>query len=581
MKRTVNISSYLTGIILVLYIVIIPVGCERTELRSDDSKNTEGLFEKNGYNLDMQDFSLAVTSSIKDNISFRSLIKEEALKMFDGDYDVLMSNIVNNKLDPGESSAKSSEETYCVRDLLQSHFKRSLNSAEPKSSKSVIDDLISKYPYLQISVPVNAEKWVDESYVPVVTFIPLEFDEATTEEVVGYTSDGSTVVLDAVNPPEEPVIVISMNERIEIIDDPKGQVIPPDPYNLTGVLTESGIRLLWDMPDTASVDNTTGYYVYRKSSTDSYYVLISTVIGVNNRSYDDNNVVSERTYSYYVTAFYESEISSPSNYLTITAPAIPKPVLSFDAIQHAKNEVELRWQNDNSQYIMETKLYKHVVGVTPDYVMLKSFTSSQHDYFDTDINIGRKIIYKAVHVTSLGESNPKYDFIQAPYRDISQKSPVYIKQIKFTDWKIEGWLAGKPEFYITVTNVEPVNKNPFKIQDQINCMFSKRTRTSQVFTGVKVLDWQPGFWYDMLTFTGLEYDRPSGELTLKIGVGFNAKDTLKLGFLNASAGIEYEITFQNKGEQCGNSYLDYFDNPETWLLFPNYGVQILVSESDI
>jgi hypothetical protein len=291
--------------------------------------------------------------------------------------------------------------------------------------------------------------------------------------------------------------------------------------------------------------------------------------------------VSERTYSYYVTAFYESEISSPSNYLTIKAPPLPKPVLSFDAIQHAKNEVELRWQNDYSQYIMETKLYKHVVGVTPDYVLLKSFTSSQHDYFDTDINIGRKIIYKAVHVTSLGESNPKYDFIQAPYRDISQKSPVYIKQIKFTDWKIEGWLAGKPEFYITVTNVEPVNKNPFKIQDQINCMFSKRTRTSQVFTGVKVLDWQPGFWYDMLTFTGLEYDRPSGELTLKIGVGFNAKDTLKLGFLNASAGIEYEITFQNKGEQCGNSYLDYFDNPETWLLFPNYGVQILVSESDI
>ncbi|MCJ7447485.1 MAG: hypothetical protein MUO72_07330 [Bacteroidales bacterium] len=581
MKRTININLFLTGIILVLYIVTIPAGCERTELRSDNSQKTGGLFEKNGYNLDMQDFSLAVTSAIKENKSFRNLVKEEALKMFDGDYDVLLSNIVNYRVDPAQSSVKSAGENFCVRDLLQSHFKSSLGPAEKKSSGSVIDDLISKYPYLQISVPVNAEKWVNETYVPVVTFIPLEFDEATTEEVVGYTSDGSTVVLDAVNPPEDPVIVISMNERIEIIEEPKGPVLPPAPYNLTGVLTESGIRLNWVMPDTANVNNTTGYYVYRKSSSDSYFALMSTVIGVNNRSYDDNNVVSQKSYSYYVLAYYESEISSPTNYLTISAPPLPKPVLSFDAIQHAKSIVELRWQNDNTQYIMETRVYKNVVGVNPDYVLYKTFTSGQYDYFDTDIAIGKKTIYKVVHVTPLGESNPKYDFIQAPYRDISQDSPVYIKQIKFTDWKIESWIAGKPEFYITVTNVEPVNKNPFKVQDQINCMFSKRSKVSQVFTGVKVLDWQPGFWYDMLTFTAEEYDRPSGKLTVKIGVGFNAKDTLKLGFLQGTAGVDYEIEFQNKGEKCGSSYFDYFDNPESWLIFPNYGVQILVSESDI
>jgi hypothetical protein len=84
----------------------------------------------------------------------------------------------------------------------------------------------------------------------------------------------------------------------------------------------------------------------------------------------------------------------------------------------------------------------------------------------------------------------------------------------------------------------------------------------------------------MLTFTALEYDRPSGTLTLDVGVKFNAKDTLKLGLLEGSAGINYKIEFSNKGEKCGNSYLNYFDNPETWLVFPNYGVKILVSESD-
>ena len=580
MRKTININLFLTGIIPVLFVVLIPAGCERSELRPGDSHNSERLFEKNGYNLDMQDFSLAVTSAIKDNKSFRNLIKEEALKMFDGDYDVLLSNIVNYSVVPAESSVKSAGKEYCVRDLLQSHFKSSSGQAEKKSTGSVIDDLISKYPYLQISVPVNAEKWIDETYIPVVTFIPYEFDEASTTEVTGYTSDGNAIALDAVNPPDDPVIVISMNERIEIIEDPKGPVLPPDPYNLIGVLTESGIRLLWEMPDTASATNTEGYYVYRKAEGETNFVKVSTITGVNNRAYDDLNVVSERTYSYYVTAFYGSEVSSPTNYLTIKAPALPKPVLSFDAIQHARNEVELRWQNDNSQYISETRIYKHIVGVTSDYVLFKTFTSGQHDYFDHDITVSKKTVYKAVHVTNLGESNPKYDFIQAPYRDISQGSPVYIKQIKFTDWKIESWIAGKPEFYITVSNVDPVNKNPFKVQDQINCMFSSRSRTSQVFTGVRILDWQPGFWYDMLTFTALEYDRPSGELKIDIGVKFNTKDTLKLGFIEGSAGINYTIIFKNKGEECGNSYFDYFDNPESWLIFPNYGVQILVSESD-
>jgi len=84
----------------------------------------------------------------------------------------------------------------------------------------------------------------------------------------------------------------------------------------------------------------------------------------------------------------------------------------------------------------------------------------------------------------------------------------------------------------------------------------------------------------MLTFTAVEYDRPSGKLTLTIGVGYNMKDTLKLGFLQGNAGIEYPIVFEDKGEQCGNSYFDYFANPETWLVFPNYGVQIRLSETD-
>jgi len=83
----------------------------------------------------------------------------------------------------------------------------------------------------------------------------------------------------------------------------------------------------------------------------------------------------------------------------------------------------------------------------------------------------------------------------------------------------------------------------------------------------------------MLTFTIIEYDKPSGKFTFTTSVGYNLKDKDKQG-LQASRAIDYTITFEDKGEKCGNSYLNYFDQPEQWLVFPNYGVQMLVSESD-
>ncbi len=576
MKALVNYISFMRVPVVIVFLLVLIHSCEKSDSLAG---YPEELFKKTRYNLDMKDFVMAVRNSINDNTDFRLLLKDEALKMFDGDYDVLMSDIVDKELQTDGVSAGSKSGSVTVRALLESNLSDSHLKSDTKSEGSYIDQLIDKYPYLQISVPVNAEKW-DGNYKPMVTFIPEEFDEATTMEVTAYTATGETVTLDAVNPPSEPVLVVSMNERIDLIEYPEEPVIPPAPSNLRAVITESGIRLTWDIDYSAGYDNTTGYYIYRKSSSDLYYVLRATVPGVYNQSYDDNSINPGGTYSYYVITYFQGETSNPSNIVTLNAPLRPKPVLSFDAIQHSKNVVELRWQNDYSQFISQTRIYKYVLGINSGYELYKTFGPGQSDYFDTDIAIGKKTIYKTVHVSDLGESNPKYDFIHAPYRDISENSPVYIKQIKFTDWSIERWLAGKPEFYITVSNVDQGNKSPFTVQDQINCEFSKRSSTSQVFYGVKVLDWKPGFWYDMLTFTALEYDRPSGTLTVDVGVKFNAKDTLKLGFLEGSAGVNYKIEFSDKGEKCGNSYLNYYDDPETWLSFPNYGVKILVSASD-
>jgi hypothetical protein len=176
----------------------------------------------------------------------------------------------------------------------------------------------------------------------------------------------------------------------------------------------------------------------------------------------------------------------------------------------------------------------------------------------------------------VGASNPKYDFVKVPFRDPTQKSPVYIKQIRFSDWSLEPWYYGKPEFKITVTNVDPKVKEPYVIQDEIRCDFLFRSNFSQVFIGVKVLDWQPGFWYDMISFYAVEYDRPWGKLDITASVGYNQKNEEKTGFY-AARGVDYKYTIEEGGERCGSAFLDYFDNPDTCLTFPNYGVRIYVS----
>ncbi len=573
-----NLSKEFIAALMAISLLLVLNCCERND-NTTEILNNEDLFEPTVYNEDLSNLSQSLSSLIRESPETRKIIKGEALKMFDGDYDIMFEDFVSHTISDYETDVKGSVKSS-IKNLIDEMLNSKIKGS--KSETSIVEKLTEKYPYLQVSVPVNAEDWNDDDYVPVVTFVPEEYDEANTEYVTGYSPEGDPILVDAVNPPSDPVIVLSMNERIEIIDDIKGPAIPPRPTNLIGSATETGIRLHWYMPDTTNQTNTTGYYVFRKGPNDTYYNLHITIPGAFNRTFDDINIVPASSYSYYVIAYYQAETSSASNYISVIAPNLPKPVASFVAIQHALQEVELRWVNDMTQSIDETRLYKHVVDVTSGYELVRSFPRTEYDYFDGDIVPGKKNIYKITHVTSLGESSPKYDFIHTPFRDPSKESPVYIKQLKFTCpiSDIEGWLKGKPEFYIKVTNVDQGNKNPFIVQEEIICKFDSRSKTSQIFSGRKVLGWKPGFWYDMLTFTAIEYDRPSSELKFSIGVGFNTKDTIKLGLLEAKAGVEYEVKFSNKGKKCGTTYLDYYTNPEWSLEFPNYGFQILVSDID-
>jgi hypothetical protein len=547
-------------------------------------KNLTAEFESNEYNWQMNDLAKNLSKAINQSPEFRKILKKEALKKFDGDYDILLKTISEKPL-TSTSANNSSRSVTSVKDFINSYYlEDSENSNTQRKGVSPLDELISQYPDLQVSVPVNAEKWDEDSYAPAVTFIPLEFQDGITEAVIGYNSLGQEIVIDAINEPEEAVIVISQNERvrepIDIGDVPILVVDVPEPTNLTGGVTESGISINWTMPSNTSTSNTTGYYIYRRRSNESSYQKVSTVYGVNNRGYNDVNIVSSATYSYYVQAYYVGgNVSDPSNYITVVAPPRPASVSSFEAIQQSKNEIELRWTNPNDQYFDYTSLSRKIVGQNSNYVEINQFGANDNDYFDFNFPLGKKILYKVENKNSVGTSAPKYDFVITPYRDISKISNVYIKKIVITEDlnRIEGWLKGAPEFYIKVLNVDQLSKTPYEIQKQIDIDFTKRSGTSQDLSNY-VMGWTPGFWYDMVTFSVEEYDKPSAKYVFTLSAGYNNKDSIAQG-LSVAASAQATFEFEDKGEYCGTSFLSYYENPEKWLYFPSYGVKILVSEN--
>jgi hypothetical protein len=580
MKKTLDIlRTSWTGISL---LIILNTGCEeQTEILKPDDFNTTFKFTE--YNNEINNLAIAFSKLLSESYDLRASIKKSALMQFDGDYDILITSFIDEEviLDmPDLSKGYTSGHKSTIRSLLNERLERMEHLYGSKNSESLIDLLIGEYPLLQISVPLHAEEWDEKNYIPDVTFIPEEYDEGLTEYVTGYNSKGEKVLIDAVNPPDEPVIVIGINERIDQPVFPKGQNTPAKPINLTGITTDSGIQLVWEMPDTTSDANTSGYYIRKKGPFDESFGIVNINTGSGNRIYRDNDLTAGAYYVYYVQSFYQDISSPPSNYISVKAPSITGPVLSFEAIPVSKTSIKLRWQNNPDQYIEKSRIYGRVVGQDPQYNILAEIPPTEKSWTDSDFIPGTIIHYSICNVTPVGESNAKYDYVYAPYRDISQRSPVYIKQIEFDSWKLEGWLAGKPEFYIVATISGSDGLHPVEATEPVELRFNSRKKYSQIFSNKQIANWQPESWYDVLTVTALEYDRPSGGLKYEVTVKYNIKNEDEQLQLVSYSGLSHGIKFKHKGEKCGSSYLNYFDNPDKWLQFPEYGLRILISESD-
>lgn len=131
------------------------------------------------------------------NAEIRSYLKNEIGKQFDGAFDVLWKTVM-------------AENNGAIRNSLKKIY--TINS-----QISMIDE-IEKVPLLQISLPVNFDKW-DGSEPILVAYDPVTIDDDECEQIIAYDMKGKEYILDAQKDPAVPVIVVGINERKSYIDN--------------------------------------------------------------------------------------------------------------------------------------------------------------------------------------------------------------------------------------------------------------------------------------------------------------------------------------------------------------------------
>jgi hypothetical protein len=157
-----------------------------------------------------EEFALILSESL-DNNDIVDYIYKESSKKFDGDYDILLAKDFSEN-----NPAKSKDgKKINLKTLLSANLVSKNTGSKEKVLDSYFDELLEKYPTLQISVPnlntdsSNKLKKGQRREPPLVAY--AYNDE---KSITAFDEFGNSQKLTNDNVPERPVIVISKSERV-------------------------------------------------------------------------------------------------------------------------------------------------------------------------------------------------------------------------------------------------------------------------------------------------------------------------------------------------------------------------------
>jgi len=599
------IAGVITAVVVVASVVIVngckkdkPLHKSREALMQAALTGVE-MYAPTEYNLNMRNFALVVNEAMQSE-HFRSIIRDVANEQIDGDFDVLISTVLDRPVShDGESVPMRMFFNKC---LLRLQEKEEIVRAFS------LENLYEKYPALQISIPVNIEQLSDRSVIPPVAFLTEEYVEGSLP--ILYAFKGSErVVIDGIEVPTFAVACVGLCERMycygKFCCDPNidglcgATTYVPDPQNLRGATCADGISLVWDKAIDANATNTDGYCVYRKGYTAvDTFLCIACLHGVDNTDYIDIDCDANHRYFYYVKAVKRVSCvdvsttpptvrngvgsSNASNHIAVDAPPRPNAPLSLKVKQSTLNDVSLMWTLDNSQAIGSVKVHK-----TPEsgagFNVMATYGSNVYSCLDNNIAAyrGRAIEYGIQTVAGANLSNIVYDFTHISYRDPEGSSNVKIDKIEVTDRAMEPWGMGPPEFRIIVMGYDRATNKSCNLSDVIYCDFKNTLKgwwnnaRTQTFNK-QLYEWRRDAYsenYEIITIHIQEVDYVKmkklglkGSIGAKGGIGINdtSKDPSPYPFsagVTADFALEGEVEFF-KDKNMGWKRMFYFENPK-------------------
>lgn len=190
-------KNFLSRNLLALFLLTtaIPVflSCNKDKAESTLEKNV--TTEDKNANLEM--IARAISASMQQSIEFRELIKQEALKKFDYQYDVLYSVIKDKRV--GDNT---------VHELVSSNFSKIYGEMD-------LNVAISKINNLQLSLPIGIDDWKTENFIPTIAVIPVGLDESQIKTLNAIDKNGIMVQLSASDIPTVTTLAIGEAERID------------------------------------------------------------------------------------------------------------------------------------------------------------------------------------------------------------------------------------------------------------------------------------------------------------------------------------------------------------------------------
>ncbi|MCF6353255.1 MAG: hypothetical protein L3J06_09620 [Cyclobacteriaceae bacterium] len=163
------------------------------------------------YSSTADGIALDLAKKLAANISnpeMKAFLKKEVNAQFDGDFNFLFLNAKNKPI--GDAGS-----TTFINLLYNSGA-----SNGRLAGNDIVAQIENEYPLLQIAIPelvgASPETWDTESYTPLIAVVPTNYTEASgVNHILAFDAEGNEHYVDTKNEPENLVIIINANERLQ------------------------------------------------------------------------------------------------------------------------------------------------------------------------------------------------------------------------------------------------------------------------------------------------------------------------------------------------------------------------------